>query len=93
MRTFLSCGILAAAAVLTSGQSQAYEGPWCAIVNIGGGFVSEHCSMPNFEACRQEAMRYGTTSFCHQNPRYPGYYRPVGTSPRRSAHKKKHHRH
>jgi hypothetical protein len=92
MRKLLLCGVLATAAMLPSGQSQAYEGPWCAIVNSGGGIVSEHCAMPTFEACREEAQRYGTTGFCHQNPRYPGYW-AAGPAHRKTVHRKKHRRH
>ena len=50
--------------------ARAYDGPWCAVISLGGGFVSENCSMPSFEVCRAEALRFGPTSFCRQN----GYY-------------------
>jgi len=52
-------------------SAHAYDGPWCAVISLGGGFVSERCSMPSFEVCRQEALRFGPTSFCRQNG-FPG---------------------
>jgi hypothetical protein len=65
--------MLAAVAALLAfnpDSARAYDGPWCAVISLGGGFVSENCSMPSFEVCRAEALRFGSTSFCRQN----GYY-------------------
>jgi hypothetical protein len=61
------------------------------VVNWGAGSVSEYCSMPSFEACRNEALRFGSTSFCRQNPAYPGY-RSKGPAPRHVT-RFRHHRH
>jgi hypothetical protein len=36
--------------------SQAYEGPWCALSDIGGGVMQENCSMRTLEMCRQEVI-------------------------------------
>jgi hypothetical protein len=69
----LALGFLAAAAVLPSQPSLAFEGPWCAVVVMGDDLAQEVCSFDTFGACREEAMRFGTTSFCRQNSRYPGY--------------------
>jgi len=38
-------------------ESQAYEGPWCALSDIGGGVMQENCSMRTLEMCRQEVDR------------------------------------
>jgi hypothetical protein len=69
--------MLAAAAtllLLSPKGALAYgNGPWCAVVSIGGGVVSENCSMPSFEVCRQEASHFGPTSFCRQNGYFQGY--------------------
>jgi len=80
----LSLGFLTVAAVLPSQPSLAYEGRWCAVVNLGDELVQEVCSFDSFEPCREEALRFGPTSFCIQNPRYPGYWsRPAEPSPNR----------
>ena len=31
-----------------------YEGPWCAIIDLGPGSTTQRCDFPNFEACRLE---------------------------------------
>ena len=67
-------GFLTIATLFSSRPGLAAEGPWCAIVNLGAGVVYEQCSMTSFELCRQEALRFGMTSFCRQNPAYPGYW-------------------
>jgi len=70
----LSCvaGFLALTALFSSRPALAAEGPWCAVVNMGFGMIREHCSMTSFEMCRHEALRFGMTSFCRQNPAYFG---------------------
>jgi hypothetical protein len=91
MRKFLLLGVVTTAALLPSLRSSAYyEGPWCAILNDGGGSVSENCSMSSFEMCREEALRNGTSSFCRQNGRYPGYW-SAGSRPRPTHRKKTSH--
>jgi hypothetical protein len=47
--------------------SHAYEGPWCALSDIGGGVMQENCSMRSLEMCRQ-----GNRGFCNPNPRWQG---------------------
>ena len=49
-------------------QSRYDQGPWCAVFNAGANMVIEDCSMLDFEMCRREALRFGPTSFCIQNP-------------------------
>ena len=46
-----------AAMFLDLRESQAYEGPWCALSDIGGGVMQENCSMRTLEMCRQEVDR------------------------------------
>jgi hypothetical protein len=70
MHKAMMLAALAALLAFKPDGARAYDGPWCAVISLGGGFVSENCSMPSFEVCRQEAMRFGSTSFCRQN----GYY-------------------
>jgi hypothetical protein len=38
-----------AAMLLNPRASQAYEGPWCALSEIGGNAMYETCSIPTFE--------------------------------------------
>jgi len=87
MRRFLLLGCIAALGALPV-PARAAQGPWCAVVPIGMGVVSEICSMPSFEACRREAMSWGSSSFCRQNSRYPGYWKQGG-EPRRAKHRRK----
>jgi hypothetical protein len=75
---------LAALVTFNSNTARAYDGPWCAVISLGGGFVSENCSMPSFEVCRTEALRFGPTSFCRQN----GYYLAKQAETRRYRPKK-----
>jgi len=89
----LSCvaGFLALTALFSSRPALAAEGPWCAVINMGFGMIRERCSMASFEMCRREALRFGMTSFCRQNPAYPGYW-----SGQRESHptksRRRHHR-
>jgi hypothetical protein len=57
-----------------------YEGPWCAIVDLGPGSSVERCEFWDFESCRQE-ITGGNRGFCNHNPRYSGAAPPYG--PRR----------
>jgi hypothetical protein len=49
--------------------SQAYERPWCALTEIGGGAMYENCNIPTFELCVQEVIA-GNRGFCIPNPRW-----------------------
>ena len=92
MRRLLLTMTLAGATLLPA-QSQAAEGPWCAVLNFGGMGPAEKCNFPSFEACQQLAMQYGTASFCRQNPGWPGYYRQSGPQEQSAAHRKKQRHH
>ena len=89
----LSCvaGFLALTALFSSRPALAAEGPWCAVVNMGFDMIRERCSMTSFEMCRQEALRFGMTSFCRQNPAYPGYWSGQ-REPRSTKSRRRHHR-
>src|SRR5947207_1464474 len=73
MRKHAMLAALAAWFLLSPNAARAYDGPWCAVISFGGGTVSENCSMPSFEVCRAEALRFGSTSFCRQNGYFRGY--------------------
>jgi hypothetical protein len=51
--------------------SHAYEGPWYALSDIGGGVIQGNCSMRSLEMCRQEVIA-GNRGFCNPNPRWQG---------------------
>lgn len=79
----------AALALFIARPAAAYDGPWCAVFNIGFGDVLEKCDMPSFETCRQEAQYHGASAFCRQNSRFAPYW-GVGVEPRHVRAKKRH---
>lgn len=66
---------MAAAMLLDVRVSQAYEGPWCAGTNRGGGTFVYNCSMRTLEECIPEVIA-GNRGFCSPNPNYRGPERP-----------------
>src|SRR6266481_2170723 len=60
---------VAAAMLLNPRASQAYERPWCALTDIGGGVMHENCTLPTFAMCVQEVIA-GNRGFCIPNPRW-----------------------
>src|SRR5262249_44342780 len=44
--------VTAAGAAMLPRVSQAYEGSWCALTDIGGGVMHENCAIPNFRDVR-----------------------------------------
>jgi hypothetical protein len=69
-----------AALLLDPRASQAYERPWCALTDIGGGVTHENCTLPTFELCVQEVIA-GNRGFCIPNPRWQAP-RPAARQPR-----------
>jgi hypothetical protein len=69
MRIILVATALTAAVSLDPRASQAYERPWCALTDIGGGVMHENCTLPTFEMCVQEVIA-GNRGFCIPNPRW-----------------------
>ena len=89
MRKHAMLAALAACFLVGPNSARAYDGPWCAVISLGGGTVSEKCSMPSFEVCRDFALSFGSTSFCRQNGYFRGY---SSESTRYRAKKSKHSR-
>jgi hypothetical protein len=56
MRIVLLMSVFAGTMFLAPRPSKAYEGPWCALTDIGGGVMQENCSMRTLEMCRQEVI-------------------------------------
>jgi hypothetical protein len=77
MRFILILTVAAAAILFDLRASRAYEGPWCAVQNIGHA-VTYNCSMRTLEMCVQEVIA-GNRGFCNPNPRYSG---PEARQPR-----------
>src|SRR6516165_1780052 len=71
MRIILIAIAVAAAMSLGPSASQAYEMPWCALTEIGGGAMYENCTLPTFEMCVREVIA-GNRGFCIPNPRWQG---------------------
>ena len=74
--------LLTAALVVCAGSttpSLAFEGPWCAHRQMGGGFVENNCGMMSYEQCRANIFATGG-AWCTQNPRYVG---PIGPPARK----------
>ena len=69
MRRMLIVTAVAAAISLSLRASQAYERPWCALTDIGGGVRELH--HPTFEMCVREVIA-GNRGFCNPNPRWQG---------------------
>ena len=69
MRRMLIVTAVAAAISLSLPASQAYERPWCALTDIGGGVRELH--HPTFEMCVREVIA-GNRGFCIPNPRWQG---------------------
>lgn len=67
-------GLFAFVPGMPTSAAQGYQGPWCAVFNIGAGVVQEKCDMATFEMCRHEAQFYGPTAFCRQNNWYAPYW-------------------
>ena len=83
IRLLTTMGLLAAGTLVGSQPASAqYDGPWCAHMNAGWGFVEKRCDMASYERCRAE-IRATPGTWCTQNP----YYRGPAYEPRRKAYR------
>jgi hypothetical protein len=71
VRVVLAVAVVAIVVLADQRPGRAYEGPWCAVTEIGGGVVLWDCSKRTFEMCRQEVIA-GNRGFCNPNPRWVG---------------------
>jgi hypothetical protein len=84
MRIFLLGAAIEAAMLLDPRASQAYEGPWCALSDIGGGVIQENCSMRSLEnAPARQEVTAGNRGFCNPNSRWQGNPAGVRQNPSR----------
>ena len=50
---------------------QAYQAPWCAVIQLGPGAIYEDCQYPSFEDCyRRGNILGGNRGFCNASPYY-----------------------
>ena len=77
MRFILILTVVVAAMLLDVRASRAYQGPWCAVENIGQD-VRYDCSMRTLEQCVSLIIA-GNRGFCNPNPYYRG---PEAAPPR-----------
>ena len=80
MRILAIAGATLVAISFEASPAKAYEGPWCAIQNLGNGSAYWDCQYATFEACRPNVLA-GNRGFCNPNPRWVGTYAP-GTNAR-----------
>ena len=83
MQFILIVVTIAAAILFDVRPSGAYQGPWCAVENVGGD-VRYDCSMRTLEQCVSLIIA-GNRGFCNPNPYYRGpEAAPPGVSARDS---------
>ena len=70
MQFILIVMTIAAAILFDVRPSRAYQGPWCAVENVGGD-VRYDCSMRTLEQCVSLIIA-GNRGFCNPNPYYRG---------------------
>ena len=83
MTRFILAAIAALVGVIVGLQpAQAYEAPWCAVVESGTGSVYWDCQYHSFEDCyRRGNILAGNRGFCNPSP----YYVANATEHSRSA--------
>jgi len=83
MTRFILATIAALVGVIVGLQSaQAYEAPWCAVIENGTGSAYWDCQYSSFEDCyRRGNILGGNRGFCNPSP----YYVANATEHRRSA--------
>ena len=89
MRKLLIAAVFIAAMLFDLRPAPAAEEPWCAVVSLGWGDAYWDCRYATFEDCRPNVIA-GNRGFCHQNPRWPGWYSNAETPPRHAQKRVKH---
>jgi hypothetical protein len=65
--------------------AQAYEAPWCAVINVARGSVYWDCQYRSFEDCyRRGNILAGNTGFCN-----PSLYYVAGSAEQRQTSKRR----
>ena len=91
MRLGLFAAALLAVLAWGTGPGQAYEGRWCAVMDIGAETVVRECRFDRVEDCVPNVIA-GNRGFCMHNPRWRGDYQPAAKE-RKARHKRRWVRH
>ena len=82
MTRLIFAAVAAFAGVLFGPTAQAYEAPWCAVIETSKGSAYWDCQYRSFEDCyRRGNILGGNRGFCNPSPYYVGN----NTEERRSA--------
>src|SRR5262249_44407969 len=77
MQRMLIATAVGAAMSLNLPTSQAYQRPWCALTDIGGGVMHENCTIPTFGVGVREGIA-GSRGVCIPHRRWQGPRRGAG---------------
>jgi len=73
MTRLIFAAVAALAGVLFGQTAQAYQAPWCAVIDRGTGSVYWDCQYHSFEDCYGRAnILAGNRGFCNPSPYYVG---------------------
>jgi hypothetical protein len=75
IRILLAAAAVTGAAAFDPRPAQAYEAPWCAVVNAGKGSVYWDCQYASLDTCVPHVIS-GNRGFCNPNPSYNGSETP-----------------
>ncbi|HZT26246.1 MAG TPA: DUF3551 domain-containing protein [Pseudolabrys sp.] len=70
IRTISAAAVGAAVLAFAPPPAQAYEAPWCAVINMGHD-VHWDCQYRSFDQCYPTIVA-GNRGFCNPNPAYSG---------------------
>ena len=70
-RMILVATVALAGAIVGLRPAQAYEAPWCAVIETGTGSSYWDCQYNSFDDCyRRGNILTGNRGFCNHNPAY-----------------------
>ena len=70
-RVILIASAALAGVIVGLQPAQAYEAPWCAVINVARGSVYWDCQYRSFEDCyRRGNILAGNIGFCNPSPYY-----------------------
>ena len=82
MMHLIFAAVVALACAFFGPTAQAYEAPWCAMIQLGTGSVYWDCQYQSFEDCYSRGnILAGNRGFCNPSP----YYVANATEHRRST--------
>ena len=80
IRTILVAAAALAGVFSSLQPAQAYQAPWCAVINLGTGSIYWDCQYSSFDDCyRRGNILAGNRGFCNASPYYvAGYAEQTG---------------